>query len=369
MRRREKPSASPDYVFIGTLAALVVFGLVMLASASSDLAKDKFGDSFYYLKRQLLHGLLPGVIGFLIGAFIPYRTWERFATPLLITSIILLLLVFTPLGLMSHGARRWVNIYGFVFQPAEILKLTFFVYLSAWMGKSKKRGKSFSEGFLPFLFLIGLMGALLVLQPATTTAILILVVAALMYFTAGARLTFLGGAILLAALVIGLVIYRTPYRLERVITFLNPGRDAQGTGYHIDQAQIAIGSGGIFGVGYGKSTTKLHYLPEPIGDSIFAVIAEELGFIGATGAIAAFVLFTARGLMIGRRARDAFGGLLATGFTALIGLQAFVNIAAISGLVPLTGLPLPFISYGGTALAVFLAMCGIIANVSRYKRT
>jgi len=359
---------SPDYFFIALVIILVVFGLVMLASASSDLAKLKFGDSYYYLKHQILYGLSFGLLGFFFAAFFNYRKLESWSLWILIAGIVLLFLIFTPLGVSSGGAERWLNFGPLNFQPGEFIKLAFLIYLAAWLGKSESRSRSFVSGFLPFLFLSGVIAILLFLQPSTTTAIVLLASSLLTYFIAGARLKFLVAAVVLGAIILGVLIFLTPYRMERILTFLNPERDPLGTGYHLNQAKIAIGSGGLTGVGYGESTTKLRYLPEPIGDSIFAVIAEELGFIGAAGLILVFVLFIWRGFRIARGGRDNFSRWLGASFTSLIGIQAFINIAAISGFFPLTGVPLPFISYGGTALAVFLTMSGLIVNISRSRR-
>lgn len=357
-------SSSPDYAFVIFLAALVIFGLVMLASASSDLSQSKFGDSYYFLKHQILFGILPGLAGFLIAIFFNYQTWRKWGLPLLILSIVFLLLVFTPLGFEAFGSERWVNIGGFRFQPGELVKATFLLYMAAWMSKSQSRSKSFAEGFLPFLVLIASVLIPLVLQQATTTAVLILVATLTMYFAAGAKIRFIALFALLAALAIISLIIATPYRMQRITGFLNPSSDPLGKTYQINQTLMAIGSGGIFGVGYGQSTTKLHYLPEPIGDSIFAVIGEELGFAGSIALIIFFLLFVWRGLTIARAAPDLFGRLLGIGFMTMVGLQAFIHIGANSGLIPLTGIPLPFISYGGTALAVLLTMSGLVVNIS-----
>lgn len=368
MIRGKRGTSSPDYLFIALLFILVVFGLVMLTSASSDLAMQKFGNSYYYFNHQLLFGLLPGVIGFIIGMLFYYRAWEKWAVLLLLLNIALLILVFTPLGFHANGGDRWLNFGSFTFQPSELLKLTFFVFIAAWMSRNKERSRNFREGFLPFLVLTGSVVLLLLLEPSTTIAALIFATALIVYFVAGARIRFLAVAVLCAALGLSLLIYFSPYRFARVITFLNPQQDQLGSSYHINQALLAIGSGGFTGVGFGKSTTKLNYLPEPIGDSIFAVIAEELGLVGALFVVIVFLLFVWRGIMIARASPDGFAQLLVICFVTLIGLQAFVNIAAISGLIPLTGVPLPFVSYGGTALSVFLTMSGIIVNISKYRR-
>ncbi len=363
---RKGTSRAPDYPFLAVTLLLIIFGLVMLTSASSDIGKARFGDSYYYLKHQLLFGFLAGFIGFFIGYFMYYRIWERFAIPLLIVSIVLLILVFTPFGFRAYGAERWLNIFGVTIQPGEILKLTFLVYLASWVGKNISRSRSFTGGFLPFLCLIGFVTALLIAQPATTIAAIIFGASIFMYFAAGAKFKFLALAIIVSVTALGTIVYFTPYRLARVTSFLNQSKDTLGSTYHINEALIAIGSGGITGVGFGQSTTKLKYLPEPISDSIFAIVGEELGFIGSMTVVFLFFFFVIRGLRIAKNAPDKFSQLLVIGFVSLVGIQAFINMAAISGLVPLTGVPLPFVSYGGTALAVLLTMSGIIANVSRY---
>lgn len=364
---KSKYRSRPDYVFVLVLIFLVIFGLVMLASASSDLGEMKFHDSYYYLKHQLLYGLTVGLLGFLFATFVYYRSWEKWAPWLLVINLVFLILVFSPLGIGVKGSERWINLGVFTFQPSELLKLTFLVYLSAWLGKNQMRSKSFYEGFLPFLILSGAVAFLLFLQPSTTTAVAILAASLLVYFSAGAKFRFIFGLIFLGLVVLGFLVYLTPYRYERILGYLNPEADPLGRGYHLNQALIAIGSGGLTGVGYGQSTTKLNFLPEPIGDSIFAVIAEELGFVGSMTLIVLFMLLVWRSLMIAKKAPDNFGRSLATAFAAIVGLQAFINIAATSGLLPLTGIPLPFISYGGTALAVFLTMAGIVVNISKYR--
>ncbi|MCP6719785.1 MAG: putative lipid II flippase FtsW [Patescibacteria group bacterium] len=368
MRYKTRVTSSPDYVFIGLVVILVIFGLVMLTSASSDLAQTRFNNSYHYLNHQILYGLSAGISGFILGTFVFYRRLEKWSMFLLALTILMLILVLSPLGLTVKGAARWLTFGGSTIQPAEILKLTFLIYLSAWLSKSQKRGKSLVEGFFPFLILVGVVTLLIIFQPSTTTAVIIFAAALITYFTAGAHFRFVIAAILLAGLALSVIIYITPYRLERVISFFNPEVDRLEAGYHIDQSLTAIGSGGLLGVGYGNSTAKLRYLPEQIGDSIFAVIAEEFGFVGAALLITIFLFLVWRGLRIARSAPDNFGRLIVTGFSSLIGVQAFINIAAVSGLIPLTGVPLPFISFGGTSLAVFLTMSGIIVNVSKYRR-
>ena len=368
MKRSGYRTHTPDYVFIVIVLLLTVFGLVMLTSASSDLARGSFGDSYYYMKHQITNGLIPGIFGFLLALFIPLKYFEKYAVAALIVSILLLILVFTPLGLEKKGSERWLSVGFFSFQPGEIMKLSFILFFASWLGRNQARSKTVTKGLLPFLLFLGVVLGLLVLQPSTTIAVIIFLTAIVMYMTAGARIRFIVATVLLACLAFASLIAITPYRLERVKTFLNSASDPRGATYHISQAKQAIGSGQIDGVGFGKSTTKLKYLPEPIGDSIFAVIAEEFGFVGSVGVLTGFLLFLGRGFGIARRSSDNFSKLAITGFISLIGIQAFINIGAISGLLPLTGVPLPFVSYGGTALAVFLTMSGIIANISKYRR-
>lgn len=355
-----------DYLIIFCVTFLVLLGLVMLSSASSNLGKNRFDDSYYYLKHQMLYGLSLGLIGFFAASKIYYRNLERLAVPMLLLSILLLFLVFGPLGIAAGGAERWLKIGPISFQPAELIKITLVVYLAAWLGRRRDRLVHFFTGFLPFFIVLSTICFLLIKQPSTSSAAIIIAVSLIIYFASGARISYILGAFAIGAIGLALLVYITPYRLERIKTFLNPTADALGSGYQINQTLIAIGNGGMWGTGYGQSTTKIYYLPEPIGDSIFAVIAEELGFIGSIGIIAIFLILITRTFFIAARARDRFGQLLMVGFGSLIAIQFFINIAAVSGVIPFTGAPLPFISYGGTALAVFMTIGGIIYNVSRY---
>ncbi|MCX6702942.1 MAG: FtsW/RodA/SpoVE family cell cycle protein, partial [Candidatus Wolfebacteria bacterium] len=310
--------------------------------------------------------------------FIYYRYFQKFAVFILIANLFLLILIFTPLGFSHAGASRWIDIGGFTLQPAELLKFSFLIYIAAWLSPKSRDGafyetrqKSFAEGFLPFILISGFIASLVFTQRSTSVIFIVLLAAIILYFVSGARLSYVAGIIIMGTLAFSVVIYYSPYRFSRVASFIerysNPvAINTQTTGYHLNQSLIAIGSGGLTGVGFGKSTTKYKYLPESIGDSIFAVLAEELGFVGVISLLAFFAFFFLRGFMIARKSRDQFARLTAIGFVSVMAIQAFVNIAAISGLLPLTGVPLPFISYGGTSLAVFLTMAGTIVNISRY---
>ena len=365
-RTRSARRASPDYLIITCFTILVIFGLAMISSASSHLGKIKFNDTYYYLKHQLAYGLSLGIIGFFLMSRIYYKRLEKFALPFLIISLGLLVLVFTPLGVKTKGAARWVNIGPITFQPSEIIKITFLVYLASWLSRRDERQTDFKKGLVPFFIIISVIASLLIKQPSTSTVAILLLTAFIVYFMSGSKLSYTLGIILISAAIFLIIIFSTPYRFERVKSFLDPTQNLETSSFHLNQALIAIGSGGLTGVGYGQSTTKISYLPEPVGDSIFAVIAEEFGFIGSTVLITVYLILIFRIFNLSRKVRDKFAKLLLIAFGSIIAIQTCVHIAAISGLLPLTGTPLPFISYGGTALAVFMTMAGIIVNISKY---
>ena len=282
-------------------------------------------------------------------------------------SLVFLILIFTPLGRSSGGASRWLAIGPLIFQPSELLKITFILYLAAWLSNKKHRQEQFWGGFVPFLIICGLIATMLIFQPSTSSAVIILAVALIVYFASGARISYIVGTILLGLIAFLVLSYSTPYRWQRITSFLHPEQNVQGSSYQLNQALNAIGSGGLWGVGFGKSTTKIRSLPQPIDDSIFAVIAEELGFVGAVALLSVFLVFITRIFILARKTQNDFGRLMLIGFGSLFTIQTFMHIGSISGLIPLTGVPLPFISYGGTALAIFMTISGIIVNISKYK--
>lgn len=364
-RRLFRQAHAPDYTLMAIVAVLSLGGVALLASASSNLGAVKFHDGYYFLKHQVAYGLSLGVLGFFVASRLHYQHLKRIAFPLLIVSIILLVLVFTPLGLHARNTSRWIALGPFSFQPAEILKITYILYLAAWLSNvAMRRTKDFSQGFVPFLIVSGVISLLLVLQPATSTVAILLGSGLVVYFFSGAPWKYIAGCIGLGILALAILVAITPYRLRRVTSYIQGNADTRGSGYHVNQAQIAIGSGGVFGVGYGKSTTKISFLPTPADDSIFAVAGEELGFVGASVIVIFFATLVIRLYWLAFRCKDRFGQLLLIGFGTIIASQAFVNMASISGFIPLTGVPLPFISYGGTALAIFMTMMGIATNVS-----
>lgn len=364
MRKLAHP---PDYTLIILSFLIILFGLVMLSSATAVLGYDKFDDSYWYLKHQLLLGFLPGLFLFLIFSKIDYRVWKRFSTLLLWLSLGLLLLVFIPgIGASYGRAQSWINISGYSLQPAEIVKLTFLLYLASWLEKRKEHVHSFSYGFLPFVIYLAIIGVLMILQPDIGTMFIILIMSLTVYFVAGAKWKHLGLILAGCFAALLLLIKLAPYRMARLTAFVDPSADPQGLGYHINQALLAIGSGGWFGLGLGHSKQKFQYLPEVAGDSIFAVMAEELGFILMAVLIILFFLIFYRMIKIASKTPDFFGHLVAVGVGVWIVGQFFVNIGAMLGLLPLTGLPLPLVSFGGTAMMTTMAALGIVINISRY---
>lgn len=365
---RKSKLHKPDYIFIGLFAFIAIFGLVMLSSASSAVAFQRFGDSLYYVKHQLFYGFIPGAIICAIISFIDYKVFKRLAFPFFIASIVLLLGVFIPgLGQTFGGAQSWIQLGGLTFQPSEIVKLAFIIYLAAWLERREKKViKDFSEGFMPFLIALGIIMLLIGLQPDVGTMTIIVMIALMVYFVAGADIKHILSFSAAGAAILALLIKIAPYRAARFTVFLHPELDPQGIGYHINQALLAIGSGGLFGLGFGYSRQKHLYLPEVIGDSIFAVIAEEIGFLMVVVVLLIFLGMIYRGYQIARNAPDMFAKLVVAGIISWIGFQSFVNIAAMVGLLPITGLPLPFVSYGSSSLVVLFAAMGIVINISRH---
>jgi cell division protein FtsW len=338
----------------------------MIASAGVLYGESRFGDSYYFFKQQLL-GLGVGFLALFFFQSVDYRAWKRFVVPVFFIAIALLILVFIPgFGTTVYGAARWVAIGPISFQPSEVMKLAIILYLSAWLS-TKGQGKAgdFYEGLVPFLLILSFVGFLIIKQPDTGTLGLIFIIAMSIFFASGAKLAHIGGLAVSAFLFLLILIKLAPYRMQRLLVFLNPEHDPSGAGYQITQALIAVGSGGLFGIGLGQSRQKFNYLPEPVTDSIYAVLSEEFGLMGAGLVLCLFTFIAWRGFLIARGAQDEFGRLLAVGITTWIVGQAFINIGAISGLIPLTGIPLPFISYGGTSLAVLLGSFGILLNISK----
>lgn len=367
-----KPQRSCDSVLLIVTLILIAFGLAVISSASFVISWENFKTTTYYFYHQLYFGVLPGLLLAFLVYKVDYHVWKKFAVPGLVLAIILLFLVFLPsVSISSGGARRWIKIPfagGFSFQAAEFAKLAFVIYLASWLEKREKEVKSLSTGLMPFSLMLGAISLLLIIQPDVGTLSVIAISAVIMYYLAGAKTRHLLLAMTGAATALTVLVQFSPYRFNRFLVFLHPEIDPQGIGYQINQALLAIGSGGFFGRGYGASRQKFSYLPESMGDSIFAIISEELGFIGAMAVISLFLVFAWRGFKIARKAPDNFGMLLAGGITSLIVFQALINIGAITSIFPLTGIPLPFISYGGSSMIIFLVATAILLNISKYSK-
>jgi len=355
-----------DWKFIIIISTLLVFGLFILSSASFIAGEKKFGDPQYYLKDQLLKGVLIGIIGFIIFLKMPIEIIKKYSFVFLIFSIGLLILVFFPrLGLSHSGSTRWLNFGPLTFQPGEVLKLSFLIYLASWFESRQKDLQKFGSGLLPFLIVIGIVGFLLLMQPNMGTFSIIALSAVTVYFAAGGKLRHLVFMGFIGAIVFSAFIFLKPYGAERLKTFLNPQEDIRGAAYQINQALTSIGVGGVKGVGISQSLASA-YLPETIGDSIFAVLGEKLGLFGISFVLFLYFLFAIFSFRIALKTSDQFSKLLTVGIASYIIIQGFMNIAAISGIIPMTGVPLPFFSYGSSSMVVNLAGAGIIANISRY---
>ena len=348
-----------DVVLLATVFFLVLFGLFMIYDASSFVAFRDFGDKYHYMKDQS-RWIVLGFLALCTFSFFDYHKLYNFSLPILIAAIILLILVFIPgIGVFVLGARRWINTGIFILQPAEFVKLALALYLSAWFSR-KEKGR-----FGAFLLLMGIVLVLIMLEPDMGTAGIVLFEALAVYFLSGGNIVSFFFLLPVIAGVGFLLIKLEPYRLLRLMTFFNPMQSLQASSYHVRQILIALGMGGVTGVGLGNSLQKYAYLPENTTDSIFAIIAEELGFIGATILIIFFIIVIWRGFRIAAKAKDTFGKLLAASITSFLAVQILVNLAAQTVLIPLTGVPLPFISYGGSSLVVDLCAIGILLNVSK----
>jgi len=360
-------SKSIDNVLLFIVFALLVFGLVMISSAGVAYSKTRFDSPYFFFKKQLF-GVGVGLILLFIFQKINYHFWKKISLPFFAASLLCLVLVFVEgLGSKIYGASRWLQLGPLSFQPSEMLKLSLIIYLAAWLESRGERIRDFFEGFIPFISIIAIISFLLLKQPDMGTLGVLILVAISIYFVSGSRISHIflmmgGGFMALFAM-----IKFESYRMDRLMVFLHPETDPKGIGYQINQALLALGSGGLLGVGLGHSLQKFNYLPEPVGDSIFAIIGEELGFVGAIALLLLFLFFTLRGLKIAKHAPDVFSRLLAVGIVSWIFFQAFINIAAISGVIPLTGVPLPFISYGGTSIAFLLTGVGILLNISKHS--
>jgi len=358
---------SPDVWLFGLVLALVSLGVVMVYSASAILAADRFGDPFFFLKKQLFWAAIGG--GCLWAAMtMDYRRLERLVTPLLVLSIILLVLVLVPpFGQSINGTRRWFRVGPLSFQPVELAKFSLVLYLAAFLARHQEMVRSFGKGLMPLLMIAGLMASLTLLQPDLGNSLALVILTLGLAYLAGARAMHMLAITVAALPVVAVLIAMKPYRLRRMVAFVNPWEDPQGSGFQIIQSFLAVGSGGWLGRGLGESKQKLFYLPEPHTDFIFAILSEELGLIGAGAAIVLFALLIWRGLRVGLHAPDTFGSYLALGLTLMLATQTVVNLGVVMGALPTKGLPLPFVSFGGSALCMAMFSAGVLLNISQHS--
>ncbi|MCR4403185.1 MAG: stage V sporulation protein E [Firmicutes bacterium] len=355
-------------IFLITLA-LLSLGVVMVFSASSVSAYEIFRDSYYFIKRQLAWATV-GLVAMCVAMEIDYHVWKGLAWPALVLSLVLLVAVLIPgVGVMIRGSRRWLGVGSLTFQPSEVAKIVMVFFMASFLSDRSARMHRFVQGLLTPLVVLSVVFGLIMLEPDLGTGGTIVGITVLMLFASGASVSHLAalGAMGIPALVA--VAMAAPYRVRRFLAFLHPWDDPLGSGFHIIQSLLALGSGGIFGVGLGRSRQKFLYLPMQHTDFIFAIIGEELGFVGATAVVVLYFLLAWRGLRVAIGAPDPFGSLLAVGITTMIVFQAAVNIGVVSGTLPITGITLPLISFGGSSLVTTLAAIGVLLNISKYSST
>lgn len=364
-----KKKGGVDKVFLTLTIILVVVGFFIFYSASLGLLANGTAKFMAVTFNQIVFGLLGGTIIAIATSIIPYTFWRKYAFLILCGAIVLMIMVFIPgIGVFHGGARRWIGIGGMSMQPVEFYKIGFVLYTAAWFASVKQKSSTVRFGFLPLVILIILSAGLILTQPDTETFLITSLSAVAIYLVSGGKWKYLYmmGAVGLIGLAI--LVSQRPYLQQRINTFMDPSKDPTGSGYQIQQSLIAIGSGGLTGKGLGQSTQKFAYLPEPIGDSVFAVASEEFGFVGSVTIIILYILFTFQALRIATRVPDPFGTYVIVGITILIVAQSFMNMAAMLAIVPLSGTPLLFISHGGTALFFAMASVGIILNISKYQK-
>ncbi|GGK27593.1 stage V sporulation protein E [Caldalkalibacillus thermarum] len=356
----------PDFIILIVTLILLGFGLVMIYSSSHHIAYWEHQDSAYFLKRQLVWAFL-GLLMLYITMNIPYRLYRKLVPVILLVLLVMMVLVLVPgFGLKEKGAQRWLNLGVVTLQPSEFVKLGLIMYLASIYSKKQGYISQFKRGVLPPLVIVGLFFGLTLLQRDLGTASMLMLFTFVILFCAGARMRHMLALGLMGFLMVGIFAVTQPYRLERLTAFLDPWADPLDTGYHTIQSLYAIGNGGLWGMGFNNSIQKQFYLPEPHTDFIFAVVAEEWGLVGVIGVLLAYLVLILRGIQLSLHAPDAFGMLLGIGISGMIGIQALINIGVVSGLLPVTGLTLPFLSYGGSSLLLNLVSTGILLNISRY---
>ncbi|MFA4833398.1 MAG: putative lipid II flippase FtsW [Patescibacteria group bacterium] len=357
-----------DRSLIIAVGVIIIFGLIMLSSATSAVAYAKFGNSYYYFTHQLF-GLFLGLIAGFLFSRLDYHLWRKYALVFLIFSIVLLLLVFIPGLSASWGkSRSWINVFGFSLQPSEFVKLFYLLYLAAWLESRGKKLSDLHQGTGPFVIVLGAIAFLMLLQPDIGTLSIIALVSLIVYFIGGGKIFHILVMITIGVLAFAVMVHYKPYQMDRFRCLADPGFSSNDICYQVNQSLIAVGSGGFWGRGLGESRQKFMYLPEVSGDSIFPIIAEETGLIFSGLLVILYIYVFYRGYLIAKYAPDMFGRILAIGIVSWIVIQAIFNIGGMVNLLPMTGVPLPFISYGGTAIISSLAAIGILINISKHTK-
>jgi len=362
-----KSRQPPDTLLLLATFLLLGIGLVMVYSSSSIFSLYRFNISYYYLRRQAIFAGLGLLVMFVLMRF-NYWNWRKLVKPLFLANLVLLILVLIPgIGVSRTDAQRWINLGFTNFQPSDLTKFALVLFTANYLVINKEKMHLFKKGLLPVLIITALCGGLIMLQPDLGTTLTIFMTVCILLFGGGAKIWHMAGLALTSVpLVLGLIVI-APYRMRRLLSFLDPWADPKGSGYHIIQSLLAVGSGSLGGVGLGASRQKFLYLPEPWTDFIYAIICEELGFIGGAAVIILFLILIWRGFRIAMSAQDLFGQYLALGLTAIIAVQVCINLGVVLGTLPVTGITLPLISYGGTSLLMTLGCIGILLNISRYS--
>jgi cell division protein FtsW len=358
-----------DKIALTVALALVALGILMIYSSSAIRAQERFGDSYFFLKRQLVWAFI-GTLAMIFAMNLEYRQWQKLAFPLFLLSLLFLTVVLVPhLGVKVNGARRWLSLFGLSFQPTELAKIALILFLSHLLAKKGSQVQELGKGFLPLVIATLMIVVPIVLQPNFGNVVVMLSVAMMIYFVGGARISHLLSLSAGSVPLMLLLMMHSSHAKSRLLTLIDPSRVPEQARYQIKQSFYALGPGGLLGQGLGDGMQKLFYLPEPHTDFIFAIIGEEVGFLGTSMIVLLFGILLWRGIRIALRAPDPFGRFVATGITSLIVSQALINVGMVSGLLPTTGLPLPFISFGGSSLVFSLMQIGILLNISHYAES
>lgn len=366
MRKVVQQKYVPDLTILLITLILLIVGMIMVYSSSYVWAEFNYQDAFYFVKRQLFFVTL-GLFLIIVFTHMPYDIWCKYSLIILIFCFILLIIVLFPgVGLVRGGARSWIGVGAFSIQPAEFIKLGLIIFLASVLGQERIQITSFMKGFLPLTLLIFIVFSLIMLQPDFGTGLVIVSTCMLILFVAGAKLSHLFSLVITGLIGFAFLIISAPYRLKRITAFLDPWEDPLGDGFQMIQSLYAIGPGGLIGAGFGNSLQKYFYLPEPQTDFIFSIIAEELGFLGGATILILFLLLCWRGFVIALKTTDRFASILAFGISSMLLIQVAINISVVIGLIPVTGITLPLISYGGSSLLLNIAAIGILLNISKY---